>query len=469
MSAGAAIGSGLQCWDGLGPRHDGATVRGLGAPGRRLVFGSLFGVVVKGGGVILAFASQVVVARSLGVEAFGVYVTVIAWVMVLSLLGGFGLPLCAVRFLSVYAERGQWAEYRGFLRHAAKLTAVSSLAAGVLMVAVFLLVPPLRPILPHTLVGATLILLLAASALASASFLAAQMPLRADGLANVTRPLVLLVAVGALVLLGSEVGPGLALALTVGAGFAALLLQLVVLWRVDGGHWRGVASTGDRRIWYSSGMAMLFTTTSYALMVKLDTIMLGSLISPTIAGPYDAASRLAQIIGMAAAPVLALLGPMSAQFLARGDRAGLQRILSRGAVLASLLAAVLGLALIVLAAPLLRLFGPDFVVARDALLLLAAGQVVIAVCGPADGVLAMAGRNRVLVVTMLIAVVADIGLQSVLIPQFGMLGAAMATVLTLSGVGVALAVCAWRQLHVDTTLIGGLIWVWRMRAGSAGR
>lgn len=439
-----------------------------GTPIRRLMFGSLFGVVFKAGGVILAFASQVILARSLGADAFGVYVTVIAWALVLSLLGGFGLPLCAVRFLSVYAERQQWPEYRAFLRHAAGLTVLSSVAIGALTLLTFSLVPTLRPILPATLAGVPLILLLSASALASAIFLAAQMPLRADGLANLSRPMLVGALVGGTVLLGVEMGVELALALTVVAGLATLLLQLAVLWRVIAPHWRGAASAIDRSTWISSGVAVLFTTATSALLVKLDTIILSALISPAVAGPYDVAARLAMTVGMASSSVNALLSPMSAQMLARGDNKGLQRILTHGTLLSSLLTGMFGCGLIFFAHPVLTLFGASFVTAQDALLVLVVGQVAVAICGPAGGVLAMAGHNRPLVLTMVFAVALNLVLLFVLTPQYGRLGAALATALTLSVTGIVLSVITRRLLHVDTTLLAGLVWLLRAQRERRG-
>lgn len=464
FGSGHKAGAGQQA-DGVGSRRSGARVTERKAQTRRLMFGSLFGIVLRLLGVVLAFASQVVVARSLGAEAFGVYVTVVSWALVLSLLGGFGVPLCAVRFLSVYAEQKQWPAYRAFLRHAALLTAVSSGVIGGLMVLVFAVVPTLRPILAATLAGVSLIPLLSASALASAVFLAAQMPLRSDGLTNLTRPTLVVVLVAGALLLGGEVGVELALVLTVAAGLAALLLQLVVLWRVVAPNWQGPVCTGDRKLWISSGLAVLFTTVMAALIVKLDTIVLGIMISPTVTGPYDVAARLAITIGIASSAVNALVSPMCAQMLARDDIEGMQRILTQSTLLLFLLSGVAACGLLVLADPMLSLFGSSFVEARDALVILVAGQVAATVFGPAGGILVIAGHNRPLVVTMFCAVAVELLLLVILIPLHGRTGAALATMTTLCLSAAVLAVVVRRLLHVDTTLLSGLLWLARVGAG----
>jgi O-antigen/teichoic acid export membrane protein len=110
---------------------------------------------------------------------------------------------------------------------------------------------------------------------------------------------------------------------------------------------------------------------------------------------------------------------------------------------------------------LLPAFGPDFDAAAAPFAILLAGQVALAACGSAGGLLAVAGLNRALVVVAIAAVILDMVLCLLLVPVFGKPGAAGATVATLLAQALALAVVAWRRLGVDPTLLGAARLAWR--------
>jgi O-antigen/teichoic acid export membrane protein len=421
------------------------------------VLTSLFGLVLKAAGVVMALAGQVAAARLLGVEAFGIYATVLAATTVCGLLAGAGMPLCSVRFLSVYTERADWAQHRGFLRTALWLTVASSVATMAALLALFAALPGLRGMLGAMVAGALLVPLLSLTALAISILLSRQMPLRAEALGNVSRQALMLAMLGTAMLLGLRVDAVGVVWLTVLASALALSLMAAALLPMLARHWQGPVVTAERGAWLASGGAFLVTTAAYALVERVDTILVSALLSPAEAGPYAASSRLALLVGVALAPVNALLGSMGARFLARGDRAGLQRVMGQGALISSGLGLLLAGGLVVLGPFLLALFGAGFSGGVAALAVLAAGQAAVALAGPAGGLLAMAGHNRHLVAAMLACVAVDIVLCLALIPSIGPAGAAIATAVSLTLNSIALSVMARRLLGVDTTLAAGIM------------
>lgn len=424
---------------------------------------SLFGIVLKGLGVLLAFASQMVLARVLGVEDYGVYVTVVACATVLSLLGGFGMPLASVRFLATYAEQRDWPQYRGFLRTAVGLTVMSSVLIGAVVLTIFAVVPALRPIWPAMLAGVPLIFLLSASGLATGTYLAEQRPLLAEVIGNVSRPILVMTLIGGVIWSGQALGARFALLLTVLAGMVVLSFQFAGLRATLAAHWRGVSDTAEFRPWLASGLAFVMSTAAYSMMERVDTILLSTMVSPAAAAPYNVAARLALLVGVALAPVSALLGPMGAQLLTRGDLRGLQRVLGQGVLLSTGLGACLATGLLLFAPFLLGLFGKEFRAGQDVLLVLVCAQVVLAMVGPAGYILAVAGHNRLLVAVSIATAGLDLALCVVLIPRMGAMGAAVATAMSISSNGLALAVITWWKVKVDTTLVGGVGLLFRSR------
>jgi O-antigen/teichoic acid export membrane protein len=209
------------------------------------------------------------------------------------------------------------------------------------------------------------------------------------------------------------------------------------------------------------------TTVAYSVTERLDTVLLSTLVSPATAAPYNVASRLALLVGVALAPVGAVLAPMLAQLLARGDRTGLQRALSQAVFLSTALAICFAAALLMFAPFLLGLFGKGFSGDSTVFFVLVAGQVVLAMVGPAGYLLAIAGHNRLLIAASLSAAALDVLLCLVLIPRFGPLGASLSTAVSIAANGIVLATISWRQVKVDTTLVSAFRLLSQRKVGLA--
>ena len=237
-------------------------------------------------------------------------------------------------------------------------------------------------------------------------------------------------------------GAALVVALTVLASAVAFAATAYAAWRVLPMAWHGERATTDRSAWIASGGTLLTSLVAVSLIERVDTVMLGTMAGPADAGLYSAASRLALLVGFAIAAVNALLGPMCAELHARDDWDGLRQTVAHGTLMASGTALVLSAVLLLFGRWLLHLFGPAFPPAAGALSILVLGQLALAVLGSGGGLLAIAGRNRVLMGVMVTAALADVALCFVLIPTLGMNGAATATLAAMLVWGVGLAIAA---------------------------
>jgi O-antigen/teichoic acid export membrane protein len=152
-------------------------------------------------------------------------------------------------------------------------------------------------------------------------------------------------------------------------------------------------------------------------------------------------------VGSAVANRFAALG-------ARGDKESL-RAFVRDAVhwtfWPSLAAAVV---LLILGMPLLWLFGPQFVSGYPVMLILVVGFLFRSSMGPAEFLLNMLGQQKLCASVLVATAVLNIVLNLAMVPAFGLIGAAIATSVSL--VAGALMGC----LAVSRTL-GIEVAVWR--------
>jgi O-antigen/teichoic acid export membrane protein len=98
----------------------------------------------------------------------------------------------------------------------------------------------------------------------------------------------------------------------------------------------------------------------------------------------------------------------------------------------------------------LSLAGPDFVIGSTALVILACGQFVIVATGPGGFLLSMTGRQAILRNVNVMGALLNVALNAILIPLWGVVGAATATATSLALINLALVWQAKRQVGVNT-------------------
>jgi O-antigen/teichoic acid export membrane protein len=93
-----------------------------------------------------------------------------------------------------------------------------------------------------------------------------------------------------------------------------------------------------------------------------------------------------------------------------------------------------GLAL--LAHPILSLFGPEFVAGSSTLAVLAAGQIIAVGVGSVGYLVAMSGHPQMIFWNRLAGLLLNIALTLLLLPRFGLLGAAIAQAIMIAFVNI---------------------------------
>jgi len=118
----------------------------------------------------------------------------------------------------------------------------------------------------------------------------------------------------------------------------------------------------------------------------------------------------------------------------------------------SLLAAA---AVLALGWPLLWLFGESFTRGYPVMFILAAGLMLRAAMGPGEALLNMMGHQKLAMLNLLAASFLNIALNLLLIPPYGLYGAATATSLSISLQAMMLLLLARRRLGLNPGVLGG--------------
>jgi O-antigen/teichoic acid export membrane protein len=418
--------------------------------------GSAFGVTIVATGV--ALGSQIVLARTLGTQEFGVFAYVTAWMNILALAATLGTDSALVRLLPQYAAQADWPRFRGALRWSWRLTiAVSALLAGLTMLTAVSL--SMDRSTAWTLgcgaAGLPLLGLVAVnqSALQGMKYIAhSQIP------RLVLRPGLLGIALLPLWFTSAD---SIRAPTAMLVNFAALTVALIV-----GGWWikratppaaRVCESATDGGNWMRLSLPLCLISGVSVLLQESSVILIGWLDDPASAGIYSVAVRLVRLMALGMAAGNAISRPLFSELQTRNDRAELQRVTSLAALIS--LAGALACGVVLLAGRWLALgmFGPAFEAGAGVIAILAAGQLINAAMGPTSELLTMTGHERTSARILIMVALLSLVVGYPAIRFYGMTGAAVVA----SGIVCLQNLWSWfevrRRIGVDSSPLGLLI------------
>jgi O-antigen/teichoic acid export membrane protein len=237
---------------------------------------------------------------------------------------------------------------------------------------------------------------------------------------------VLLLAVGGIALWAGYGLPGLAVAF-VGSRLLMLGAVQILLRRVVA----RVVPAFDRDAWRDIQAAALplgFFMIALNTYTYVDTVILGLMRTDAEVGWYAAAYSLYEGLTYAPSILAAVLTPRLSALFTR-DRGAHRSLLTRALFIAVALAIVLGGIAAFAAAPIVALlFGARYAPAVQPLQILAAGSIFVFTTWILHAAAISTNLDRRLLLTTSIGLAANVAFNVVLIPRYGISGAAWATV-----------------------------------------
>lgn len=423
---------------------------------KRVAFGGVtaFAIYVAGTGVTAC--AQLLIARIVGAETYGVYAYVMAWMTILAYFCALGFDMALLRFVAAYQTTGAWSLARGVIQYAER----RALAVGILVILAGALVifsqPRLSPALRVTfLAGFILVPVLALLWIRCSTIRAfggVTMAVLPD---KVVRDGVLLVLVVlAPAVLGRRAdAPAVMMATVVGAVVALGLASLAVR-RLQPDGLTTAQSEYAAATWRRTAVPLLIIGAAEALLNRTGVMLLGWFGETREAGIYSLAFNVAFLVALPRTAINILFAPTISGLFTRRDQAALQALVTTAASWTLSAAVCIALVLALLAEPILAWFGKDFVAGVPALRLLLAGQVIVASHGSQLPVMTMTKHERGAAVILIFSAMINIAAGCVFIAILGLTGAAVATTIALVVWNVAMACFISRHLQLTPGIFG---------------
>ena len=422
--------------------------------------GGVTAFFVYGVGFGLTYCSQLIIARVVGVDIYGVYAYVFAWMVVLAYFSTLGFDVGLLRFIPAYEAEHAWPLLQGVIQYAqrrAMLAGLSVIFVGIWVVKIWVSSPDLRSTF---FAGFALVPILALVRIRCSA-------VRAFG--GVVSALVpdRVIRDGTLIGLLAVANLGLGWALNAPFVMAATLISSALGLVCAGAAMRNLRPRAADNIlpayeaaaWRRAAIPLVILGATEALMNRTGVILLGWIADTRNAGIYGLAFNIALVVTMPRIAMNTLFAPMISNLYTRRDYKTMQLLITRTASWTFCAGICIAAALFALADPLLGWFGPGYDAGVPALRILLVGQVLAASAGSQLYIMTMTGHERSAAVLLARCAAVNAGASAVLVGMFGLIGAAIGTAVSLIIWNMAMAVFLWRRLN----LLPGVLAVFRMR------
>lgn len=398
----------------------------------------------------LNFIITYLLAHYLSLEEYGKYNLAFAWAATVSILALLGIARLAVSELSRLHIQQRWGYLRGFLEWSFRSAAVALFVAMLIFdagVMLFVHDEALRGIL---WMGSLLIPARGFIRLLQSSAEGLKVIARGRVPDMVTQPFVFISSMLLMhVLLPSYLTAVTAIfyyaitsyLISVGGGIRILLQAIPA-------QVRHVTNKAYDTIWKKRAPSFLFISTLNTVDGRLGVLLLGFWATGSDIALYKVSDRLVVLISLimiAFAPPVVRIGLQA--YLKHQPRK-LQRVVTRSVWLMLVFAFPIATALIVWGKFFLHFFGEVYVSAYPAVVILSLAQIVNVLSGNLGQLLANAGFEKFVSLTITVSLLTNIILGFWFIPLFGFMGAAIARATSLAYRNIMLLLLAKKQMNI---------------------
>jgi O-antigen/teichoic acid export membrane protein len=411
--------------------------------------------------MVVNLAIALILARVLGPEQYGIYVFAFAIMTLIALPGQAGMPLINVREVSFRLVDRDWAGVLGVVVRTRQLILGYSVFAGLGVAAVcwFVLADRLSDAETDAILWSVLLLpAFVLVAVTGASLRGLKHLLLGQFVETLFRPLLFLILVGGVVVLSLGLPLDASDAMMVHAIGAVLAVgaALVLQHRILAPKTQGLTPVYDTRTILKSIAPLTMIAGMQLIIGKTDILMLRVMRSPEEVGYYQVALQWANLALFAQQAVLMVSGPSVARAYRKEDMASVQHLLTSSARLVFLGALPLSIALLLFGEAIIRLsFGAEYIPAAAALSVLILGRVIQASYGAIIQLCKMVGWEGLMLRLVAVSALLNVVLNYLLIPDYGIVGAAIAGIVASFFWKTALMVLCWRRLGLVSFPFGG--------------
>ncbi|HLV83181.1 lipopolysaccharide biosynthesis protein [Devosia alba] len=408
------------------------------------------------GGAGLIFLVQALIARIWGPELLGEYLIVVAMVNLIAVAMPLGFHTVGTYFAAEYRARGERKQFVVFLTRS---------YAHVVGALVLLLIagPPLleglglgETVLANHFIPVVLLAFGTAMVYVNGALLVGlKRPLAGFFADTMFRPMIVMAAF--LATMGFASAPeGFATmlwAIAIGYVGVALVHFGFVVTSVPRLDDTSPVRTLESRRWWRFALPWVLISLATDFFFDIDLLLLSQSLSREELAIFGVCTRIFSLMSFGVAAVYAVTLPDMFESEANADREAFNRKVGEANVVASGLAVVLFVAVLIGGPFALMLFGPKFSAGALPLAVLCLALVVRSVMGPASIVLSIHDRPYASLPSVFLGIASLALFNWLLVPLWGLMGAALSAIFAITVWSVGLWFIALRTAKLDVSIM----------------
>jgi O-antigen/teichoic acid export membrane protein len=224
----------------------------------------------------------------------------------------------------------------------------------------------------------------------------------------------------------------MAMMLQVSAALVAFIIGAIMLWRNTPPQVRQATPISEGRVWLASSFLFTLISGFQVINRQVGTLILGLFEPSTQVGIFRVALQVSTLAAFGLQAVNMVVAPRFAKLYAQGKTAHLQRLVTGSARVVLVFNLTVTVLLLVSGKLFFSfIFGPDFAASYAPLVILLIGLVVSSAAGSVGFLLNMTGHERETARGMAVAAASNVVLNLLLVPLWGLLGAAAASAISM--------------------------------------
>ena len=421
-----------------------------------LLKGGGISFILRFGGLTVGYLLTLVIANLFGAKGLGDYVLAIAVLRLFTLLAKLGLDTTSIRFIASFASQDKWTSIFKFRKQVVSILSISSVVGSVLMY--FLSVPISQLINANPLyiqINAFFVLPMIFFMLHYQSLRGLKRIAEFSFFYRMSQALFSLVSIVILYqFFATSDIPVYAYLISV---FIVSVLSFISFRYWLNKRSKGIDSAELEIMSYSDlfkiSIPLMFAQSVQFIMAWTDKLMLGNMMGSEEVGIYFTVFKLSMFASLALMAINSIASPKFAELYGKKDFDSLKKVAHQSSKIIFL--STLPLVLLFFAFPdfLLGLFGEEFKVGVNAFLFLSFGKLISSFCGSVGNLLQMTGKQVVFMNILLVGAIVNVSLNFYLIPKFGINGAALASMISLSTWNLIMVCFVKRELGFYTFYI----------------
>jgi len=398
---------------------------------------------------LLNYGFRIIIARWLSPSEYGLFSLGLAVLSLAMVISSLGFPTGIERFVGISKENKE--KVKAILKFSIYIGLFLSIISGILtfvyadeISSIFFKNPDLTLILQ---IFAFAIPLYVISELASSLFIGLEDPkyrlITQDIIGNVSK------IVLAVILLAAGLGlKGITIAYVLSIAISMFLMLFLLK---GAGYLDSIKLRRHKELlktYFSFSWPLLSASILFTLMTWTDSLMIGYYMAEDQVGIYNAAVPIASLLLIVLTGFKGLVLPPTSRLFSKGKLDKIKEVYIKTTDWITLFAVPLLLLILFYSNEILyTLFGPAYMGAKLSLQILSLGFFVAVITGPTAQAVSMTGKSKTILIIRVISALTNIIANIILIPSYGIIGAAIATSSAIIVYNLLTATFVIRKLH----------------------